>query len=149
MEASYVNYLQKTCLERLWLDIWWFRWTNGLNTLVSLPEPNSCFFRHWWHKVLLWRSSIKIEKKNVLETKLLRHPPLQECYLQHHILTFHDLNQTSSILDEENVMQRKRSTHEKLLNIFTWLSAFHFCSTFNEHFLSYNICFLFYATIFN
>ena len=35
------------------------------------------------------------------------------------ILTFHDLNQTSSILDEENVMQRKRSTHEKLLNIFT------------------------------
>ena len=121
----------------------WFKYTS------LPPRAKFLFFQTLMTQSIIVTFQHQNWKKNVLETKLLRHPPLQECYLQHHILTFHDLNQTSSILDEENVMQRKRSTHEKLLNIFTWLSAFHFCSTFNEHFLSYNICFLFYATIFN
>ena len=85
MGAWYVNYLRKIfrmfpvgymihCMFSIVL----------MDKSTSLPlGANSWFLRQWWPKVLLGHSSIK-KKKDVLETKLLKHLRLKKCYLQYH-----------------------------------------------------------------
>ena len=59
----------------------------------------------------------------------------------------HEVPKTQKMSREEKVaLIKSRSKFCDLRNTFAQILAFHFCSTFNEHFFFFNICFFFYVT---